>query len=92
MSTQRHHRVALLFPLLFPALLASLVVGRVAHAQTPEPAPMSVEDFESPILGSPGYTPYALSSGGTNLGSGGWTFQGLCGIGVNGAILPPRLC
>jgi len=49
---------------------------------------MSVEDFESPILGGPGYTPYALS-GGTNLGSGGWTFQGLCGIGVNGAILPP---
>ena len=68
MSIQRHYRVALLFPLLFPLLLSSLVVGRGAHAQTPEPAALAVEDFESPILGSPGYTPYVLS-GGTNLGS-----------------------
>src|ERR1041385_2407865 len=85
MSIQQHHRVALLFPLLFSLLLSSRVVGRVAHAQTPEPAPWQVEDFESPILGSPGYTPYVLSSGGTNLGSGGWTYQGLCGIAVNGS-------
>jgi hypothetical protein len=74
----------LLLPLL-PLLLSSLAVGRAAHAQTPEPAPYAVEDFESPILGSPGYTPYALS-GGTSLGSGGWKFQGLCGIAVNGSV------